>query len=335
MNETAKSAVKYILSFVLMGVLLYFSFRGISWADFWTSLKACRWEWILLSMAFGYLTFVIRGARWRMQLLPIDPKTSFRTAYDGINIGYLFNLVLPRAGELIKCLYITKHSSRKENGEKRATYDKVVGTMVMDRSWDVISGAVIIIILIILLRTSYGNYLYSSIMGGLASKKGVFLVLLLLVLAGVAFCVLVWLFRKRGGIFGKVWKFIVGMKDGFMSLFQIRNGWLFVVYTLLIWFCYWLMMYTVILALRDIPEIAPLGATDAVFLMLVGTVSTLIPVPGGFGAYHSFLLATLSSVYGIPASIGITVAVLAHESEALVQLLAGLVSYVTDNFRKD
>ena len=150
MNDSAKSAVKYILSFALMGVLLYFSFRGISWADFWVSLKICRWEWVLLSMLFGYLTFVIRGARWRMQLLPIDPATSFRTSYDGINIGYLFNLVLPRAGELIKCVYITKHSARKENGEKRATYDKVVGTMVMDRSWDIISGAVIIVILIIL-----------------------------------------------------------------------------------------------------------------------------------------------------------------------------------------
>ena len=335
MKETAKSILKYTLSFLLMGGLLFFSFRGIDWKQFWSSIQACRWEWILLSMAAGYLTFILRGARWQMQLLPIDAGTRFRTAYDAVNIGYLFNLVLPRAGELIKCLYVTKHSSKKSNGERLATYDKVVGTMVLDRSWDVLSGAVIIIILLILLWTSYGDYLYNSIRAGLAAKKGLFLVAILLAVAGVLFCILVWALRKKGGFFGRVWKFIAGMGVGFTSCFRMKRTWLFVVYTLLIWFCYWVMMYTVILALKDVPAFASFGATDAIFLMLVGTVSTLIPVPGGFGAYHAFLLATLSSVYDIPASIGISLAILAHESEALVQLLAGLVSYVTDNFRKD
>lgn len=335
MNETTKSILKYVLSFGLMGVLLYFSFRGINWNEFLDSMRACRWGWVLLSMAFGYLTFILRAARWRMQLLPIDSKTSFRTSYDAINIGYLFNLVLPRAGELIRCVYITKHSSRKENGERKATYDKVVGTMVMDRSWDVVSGAIIVIILLILLKTSYGDYLYNSIKTGLAARKGMFLLLLGMLAAGAAFLFLAWVFRRKGGIFGKIWHFIAGMADGFTSCLRMRHTWLFILYTLIIWGCYFIMMYTVLLALRDVPTLAPLGVTDAVFLMLVGTVSTLIPVPGGFGAYHSFLLATLSSVYGIPPSIGITVAVLAHESEALMQLLAGLVSYITDSFRKD
>ena len=335
MNTMAKNVLKYTLSFALMGVLLYFSFRGIDWGQFWSSIKACRWEWVLLSMCFGYSTFVMRGARWKMQLQPIDPHTSFLTAYNGINIGYLFNLVLPRAGELIKCVYVTRHSSVDEKGERRASYDKVVGTMVMDRSWDIISGAVIIVILLILLRTRYGSYLYDSIASGLASKKGMALAALIVLGACAVFILLSWLLRNKGGIFARVWQFIAGMGDGFTSCFRMKGSWRFVMYTLLIWFCYWLMMYTVIISLQDIPEIARLGAADAVFLMLVGTVSMLIPVPGGFGAYHSFLLATLYSVYGIPESIGITVAVLAHESEATVQLLAGLTSYIGESFRKD
>ena len=335
MKDKAKNILKYVVSFGLMGVLLYFSFRGINWEEFWGSLKACRWGWVLLSMAFGYLSFILRAARWQMQLLPIDPQTSFRTAYDGINIGYLFNLVFPRAGELIRCLCITKHSSRDEHGAKRASYDKVIGTMVMDRSWDILSGAIIIVILIALLRTSYGNYLYDSIMTGLASKKFILIIVLGLLLAGVVFIYLSWRLREKGGLFARVWKFIAGMGDGFTSCFRMKGGMMFILYTLMVWLCYWVMMYTVLLALQDVPEIAPLGPTDAIFLMLVGTVSMLIPVPGGFGAYHSFLLATLSSVYGIPASIGITVAVLAHESEALMQLIAGLISYVSDSLRKN
>lgn len=335
MKETAKNILKYIVSFGLMGVLLYFSFRGIDWQDFWNSLKACRWGWVVLSMAFGYLSFILRAARWQMQLLPIDPQTSFRTVYDGINIGYLFNLVFPRAGELVRCMCISRHSSRDKHGAKRASYDKVVGTVVMDRSWDVLSGAIIIVILIALLRTQYGNYLYDNIVAGLSSKKVFFIVFLGLALAGVLFILLSWLLRGKGGIFTKVWKFIAGMGDGFTSCFRMKGGMMFVLYTLMVWLCYWVMMYTVLLALQDVPEISPLGPTDAIFLMLVGTVSMLIPVPGGFGAYHSFLLATLSSVYDIPASIGITVAILAHESEALVQLVAGLISYVSDSLRKN
>ena len=335
MKETTKSILRYTLSFGLMGVLLYFSFRGINWSEFWESVRACRWGWMLVSMAFGYLAFILRAARWRMQILPIDAKTSFRTTYDAVTICYLFNLALPRVGEFIKCLYITKHSSKTETGERKATYDKVVGTMVMEHSWDIISGAILVVILIILLRTSYGDYLYNSIKTGLAARKGVFLILVLLCVAAIAFCVLVWALRKKGGIIEKIWTFIAGMGTGFTSCFRMKRGWLFILYTILVWVCYWAMMYTVLLALQDVPAIAPLGATDAVFLMLVGTVSTLIPVPGGFGAYHSFLLASLSSIYGIPASIGITIAVLAHESEALLQFLAGLVSYIADSFRKD
>ena len=35
MKEAAKNILKYALSFLLMGVLLYFSFRGIDWKEFW------------------------------------------------------------------------------------------------------------------------------------------------------------------------------------------------------------------------------------------------------------------------------------------------------------
>ena len=53
MKKNFSKIIKYLLSALLAGILLYFSFREVEWADFVAGLKDCRWEYILLSMAAG------------------------------------------------------------------------------------------------------------------------------------------------------------------------------------------------------------------------------------------------------------------------------------------
>ena len=87
MNKSLSKIFKYLLSALLAGVLLYFSFREVEWADFVDGLKDCRWEYILLSMAAGAFAFWLRAVRWRRLLLPIDDSISRITTFNGVNIG--------------------------------------------------------------------------------------------------------------------------------------------------------------------------------------------------------------------------------------------------------
>ena len=142
MNKKVGNILKYGGSVILAAVLLYLAFRKVNWTDFWAALKACRWEFVLLSCVFGFLGFILRSLRWREVLLPIDPTTKTLTCFNGVNIGYAVNMVLPRVGEVLRCTYITAHSKKvkdPQTGEEKhlASFDKALGTAVLERSVDV------------------------------------------------------------------------------------------------------------------------------------------------------------------------------------------------------
>lgn len=73
---------------------------------------------------------------------------------------------------------------------------------------------------------------------------------------------------------------------------------------------------------------------DALFLSLVGSLGWIVPVPGGFGAFHFIVSLALSTIYGIPFEMGIIFATLSHESQAVTMLLFGGGSYIYETFRK-
>jgi hypothetical protein len=79
-------------------------------------------------------------------------------------------------------------------------------------------------------------------------------------------------------------------------------------------------------------KIDGLGLADAFLLMFAGAISSLIPVPGGFGAFHGAVAFTLSSVYGIPFAVGLVFATLSHESQTIMSILCGTGSYIHENF---
>ena len=137
MKPTIKNILKYLLSFVLAFVLLWFSFREVEWDTFISELRKCNWGYILLSMAAGSLAFWIRGLRWRQLLLPFDDSISSITTFNGINIANISNFVFPRLGEFVRCGVIVRRSEPVDSSDplrKKASYDKVLGTVVMERT---------------------------------------------------------------------------------------------------------------------------------------------------------------------------------------------------------
>ena len=348
MNAKIKSILKYAISAAVAVVLLYFSFKGIEWKAFWVAVKSCSWGYVLLAIAAGGMAYVIRALRWRMLLLPIDPSTSFFSVLNAINISYITNIVLPRIGEFVRCGYVMKHSAVDAKGKKIASYDKVLGTVVVDRLWDIITVLAIFITLLFSMRKKYGHFLEDKVLGPMSSSLNLSMPL---IIAGLVVCVgilmfLVWKFKESNVVFAKIWKVFSGIKEGITSCLKMKHSWKFFVYTILIWTGYWLTSVCIVWAAKGIDfgmlnlnmgmakSLEEFDLLDAFFLMSVGALSSLVPVPGGFGAFHYLMRMALLTVYGIPVEFGIIFATLSHESNIIGQVVFGGISYIYETFKK-
>ncbi len=330
-----RKITKYILSAVVAAVMLYYSFRGVGWSDFVAGLRSCRWELIVLSMAASILAFWFRALRWRGLLLPVDGSLRKRTVFNAINIGYISNFIFPRIGEFVRCGVITGNSMPEDGdgAHRKASYDKVLGTVVLERGWDVLTMLLFMLLVLVTGWNRFGTFFVEEMwkpMSGRFSFSLWWIVAVLTVLCAAAVYA-VWRFRDRNVFCGKVWGVCTGLLQGIGSCLKMEHKWKFFIYTLLIWGMYWLMSYS---TMKALPALACLDMADALFLMVAGSLGWLVPVPGGFGAFHFIVSLALSTIYGIPFETGIVFATLSHESQAITMVLCGGVSYLDETFRK-
>lgn len=328
MNKKISKFLKYILSAGVAVLLLYFSFREVEWKDFLEGLRSCRWEFILLSMAAGIAAFWFRGLRWRQLLLPIDPSTRRITTFNAVNIGYIANFVFPRIGEFVRCGVVTRRSA-----ENKASYDKVLGTVVLERGWDMLTMLLLLVVLLGARWEKFGGFFMEQMWEPVSARLdfSIWWIVALLAAAGLGCFWFIWRFRASGGFCSKIWGLFEGLLQGFSSCLRMEGKWRFFVSTALIWGMYWLMAAATMWA---IPVLDGLNMIDALFLSLAGSLGWLVPVPGGFGAFHFVVSLALQAIYGIPFETGIIFATLSHESQAITMALFGGLSYGYESLKK-
>lgn len=339
--------VKYVLSVLVAGILLYFSFRGLKWSDFIEAVRSCRPGWLLVAMLAGVASFFFRALRWRRIVLPVDGSVKVHDTFNAVNISYLVNLALPRVGELARCGYLARHC-------RSAGYDKLLGTVVLERLWDVLMMFIFVLVLAWTMWDRFGTFFVEKMLNPFSARLNLGLGGIALILV-IVFGLLLWAlysFREKWKPAAAVWGFMKGLVQGVLSCFRMEKWWLFLLYTLIIWVLYWLMSLSVLYSVQGmdvagtsalvgsaddlagaVAGLASLGGTDALFLMLVGSLSSLVPVPGGFGAFHYIVALALSTVYGIPFGDGIIFATLSHESQTLTMILCGTASYIAETVR--
>lgn len=330
-----KKALKYILSILLAAALMYMSFRGVDWAEFSKGLAACRWGFVLLSMAASMAAFFFRSQRWRILLQPFDPQMDSLTTFNGVNIGYLANFVFPRIGEVIRCGFISRRSSSRHQADPQnaVSFQNTLGTVLLSRTWDLVMVFILLAVLLCARWQLFGDFFLSQMWEPFAQRMGSGAELAaagiaVLVAAAVALVI----GRNRGGALAqKVSAFVKGMADGFTSCLRMKNKGGFFGYTVLLWAMYWLMSMSIVWAM---PQLHGMNWVDAWFLCLAGSVAWIIPVPGGFGAYHGIVALAIASIYGIGWDNGILYATLNHEAQAITMILCGAVSYIIEMIRK-
>ena len=324
MAKKAANILKYTLSTALAVVLVWFAFRGVDWKAFWEGVQQTRWVWVALYFVAAILALVFREERWRALMHPLDPELRRLSVWDAINVGNLVNVVLPGAGEFVRCGYVST---------KKMSYEKALGTIVCERLSDIVAVAIVLVSALASKWSTFGPFFTENVWGPLTGRAGgpAGWIALGAVVLVVALFWAVFRFRGRVRIFGKIADSLSGLGAGFASIAKMERKWPFLLSTVGIWASYITMMYCTI---RAIPMLDMLTFTDALFLSAVGNLASVIPVPGGIGAYHYLVALSAQSLYGATWETGILLATLGHEAHAILIILLGVISYAHLTLRK-
>lgn len=322
MSPKLSKTLKYSASLLLATLLVYYAFEGVEWKSFWQALLDTRWSWVAVSIVFSLTALWLRAERWRLLLLPVDPEVKRITVWDSYNFGNFASTFVPGLGEFVRVGGVTN---------KKTSFDKGFGTVMMERAWDFLAIGILAAIAVVSERSVIVGFLKEYVLGPISDRLSLWWIAALLLLLAVAAIMAVVFLKDKNAFCAKVYGWIIGVLNGLKSFGQMKNKALFICHSILIWVSYIVVTYVSFLA---IPSLAHLTFMDALLISAIGNFASVIPVPGGVGAYHYLVALLLSSLYGASWESGILYATLTHEIHAIFLISMAGVSYVSVLLRK-
>lgn len=325
MKRTLGQILKILAFLALGGLLLYYAFRGVQFDELASIFQQVNFWWIGLSLLFAGLSFFSRARRWTLLIEPLGFKPSFKNTYHALMVGYLSNYALPRLGEVTRCVTLGKR--------EKIPVDSLIGTVIVERVIDLVMLLLIMLALLISWMDKFGAFFNEQVYGPLEEKfigvfGGAWAFWLILLASLIILMALVYLFRKRLARFSlirKLREILAGILKGLLSIYRMKRKWEFILHSLLIWALYILMTWVVVFALQ---ELSGLTFIDGMFLLVIGGLGMSAPVTAGFGAYHWITSRGLMFVYDFSLETGSAYAILAHESNSLLTIFLGALSYI-------
>jgi len=275
-----------------------------------------NYYWILLSVAFGILSHISRAARWQQLIDATEGKAGFNNAFWAVMTGYFVNLLVPRMGEVSKCGVLSKYEN--------LSFTKVVGTVVVERLFDLLMLVFIFIVVLTLQFDLLSEFLSSNVdvdkMQGAFSSPVTYIIIFTII-------VLLYIVRRnRHSIklfreFSALW---LKFKDGFTSIRKVKNVPLFWFYTIFMWIMYFAMVYVCFFSFEATSQ---LGVLAGFTILLTGSLGMLVPVQGGLGTWHAMVIATLV-LFGIDDNMAGIFALVVHGAQTLMIIITGLLAFV-------
>lgn len=311
-----KRLLKIGLALTLGILFLWLAFRNVRLQEVWEYAQNIQFGWIFPFAVAALFSHIFRAERWRL-LIEHDKKDLSRlTLITGVLVGYLMNIVGPRLGEVSRPLYVAK--------KERLSTSKLMGTIVLERIIDVMVLALMMVVVSVylisdfdLLRQIFGDETINFITNGSSLGTYGWALLTLVVIAGLGYLfVRMLLYLSERFDLMREWvywgkKMFIMFRDGILSARKVERWWLFVGYTLLIWFCYTLMTF-IPFYMFDMPSTFGLDMLDALVITVISAIGIAIPSPGGVGTYHYFVKQSLLVLFAVPAVTGIAYATITH-----------------------
>jgi len=315
--------LKYLFFFALGVFFAWLSIKDINkerWEHIKDSLaQAKQWLFapVLILMLISHYS---RTLRWKILMEPLGYKPSTFNTFAAVMIGYLVNMGVPRLGEVMKCTILARY--------EKIRADKLVGTIVLERTFDLVCLIVVFIFSFILQRDIILEYIQTQVIVLFKDNTGHLSIKKLLITAGIfiVFILLVYIMLKRFGhidAVGKIKNVLRNIWHGLSSIRFIKHKGAFIFHTILIWSLY---LASTTLGLYALKETSHLGIGAGLTTLSVGSIG-MIFTPGGIGAYP-LLVSELMGLYGLDIdTIGTALGWLLWSAQTAITVVVGIICF--------
>ena len=275
-----------------------------------------RWWFGIPIFVIGFISHFIRALRWKQLLQPLQIFPSVPNITFSVLIGYLVNTLVPRLGEVAKCTVLAKY--------EKVPADKLVGTIIAERAFDLVCLVVILFITLGLQYDIIYPFARDLYMKLFTDSSGNFIWLRIIIACGVMLAgilAVILLYRKIKN--SKIGHIIKGIGEGLKAIGQVKNKGLFLLHTVLIWSMYTLAVIVGFYALPETEHITPLAGLAVITFGSVGMIAT----PGGIGAYP-VIVAQVLLLYGMSEGIGLAYGWVSWAAQTAIVLVLGLITLI-------
>ncbi len=336
MNKKLISLVKFLIFFSLGFLILYLLYnsqneayleecklKGIPDSEcvlidkIIADFKTIKIFWVFIVLALFTFSNYLRAIRWQTLLRVMGYESKTYNAFGTVMLGYFANLGFPRLGEIVRPATLSKYEN--------IPLEKNIGTIVVERVVDVVCLLFCIFLAVVLGGEAMVDYIQNN---STISANQIFIFIGICMLGGITAILLYRNLLKKDSnnkIFLFIKEKIQGLVDGLMTILKVENKFLYILQTIGIWLCYFLMTYLFFFAYGPTEH---LGPTAGLVAFVFGSLGIVFPSPGGMGSYH-FLISQALILYGVNGFEAFTFAnILFFAINIFCNIFLGLVSLI-------
>ncbi len=308
MNKKLKSILKITLPLLLGVALAWYSLSKISLKVLVEHFKNVNYVWISLGLLFGFLSHLSRAYRWKFMIEPLGYTLRLPNSIMAVFATYLVNYTIPRAGEITRATIVTNYEG--------VPFEKGFGTIVAERVADLVMLFAIILVALFL----EFEFIYNFFIDRFNPYK-IAIVILAIVIAAILF--FFFIKRSTSKYALKIKSFVVGLIEGILSIFKMKQKWAFILHTLFIWAMYLLMFYVTTFSIKETSGI-PIAA---ILIGFIAASFSIAATNGGIGSYPVAVFAAFA-IFDIPEEPSIAFGWIMWSSQTLMVVLLGGLSLI-------
>lgn len=319
-----------LVSIVVAGLFIWLAIRNVDLSELWEQIRGVTLYWLPFFLIMMLISHYLRAERWRLLLAKDYSDIRRSTLFAGVMMGYFFNVLVPRLGEVTRPVYVAR--------QHKMSSSNLIGTIVIERLFDMATLLVLAMFVALYLVQDLSGF--QSLFGTEGWPWYFYLVLPgIFVILGAG----IWIIRKvlismerkeqiSSPLLAKIVQKGRSFSDGIVSIRHVKNWPLFLLLTAGIWFGYVIMAWLPFF-MMNLQEIYGLTLNDAVVLTVVSSVGVSIPTPGGIGSYHLLIQQSLWVLYQVPVVTALTYATVAHGVTVIAVLIIGPITLWWDKTR--
>ena len=315
MQDTASTSskssqiIKLLLTSAVAAIFLWLAFSGVDFSDILEHSQEVEVAPILFVGVSVFAGTFLRSYRWTLLLSPLRAETDNPigqfNAFYAVLMGYAVNIVLPRGGEVVRLLSISK--------TERLPWAGVLATMFIDRMLDVAALAMLLGLTL--------SFLPSQTITALPGLANAGTVLIIATVAGLCLLPHIGRIAQKGltlasvrrrlpsSLSTKLSELADQFDQGSGALRNFAHFPLIALLSVLIWFTYWLNFYLMVLAFGLQDQIT---AIKCLIIFTIGSVGSLIPTPGSIGSVHYLVKMAAIETAQLSAEQALSFATISH-----------------------